>query len=108
MEASELRERPAGTAVGASAELLEFDPEAIVARSPWQLFWRRFKEDKLALASLVFIVFLVLVAIFAPLVVSLAGAPGPNTPDTGRARSRLRDADGPIQRSLLRRRPARP
>ena len=80
MEASELRERPAGTAVGASAELLEFDPEAIAARSPWQLFWRRFKEDKLALASLVFLVFVVLVAIFAPLVVSLAGAPGPNTP----------------------------
>jgi peptide/nickel transport system permease protein len=83
LEASELRERPAGTAVGASAELLEFDPEAIAARSPWQLFWRRFKEDKLALASLVFLVFVVLVAIFAPLVVSLAGAPGPNTPDQG-------------------------
>ena len=74
MEASELRERPAGTAVGGSAELIEFDPTAIAARSPWQLFWRRFKEDKLALASLVFLVFLVLVAIFAPLVVEPRGS----------------------------------
>jgi peptide/nickel transport system permease protein len=81
LEASELRERPAGTAVGASAELVEFDPTAIAARSPWHLFWRRFREDKLALASLIFLVLVVLIAIFAPLVVSLAGAPDPNTPD---------------------------
>ena len=38
-----------------SAELTEIDPTAIAARSPWQLFWRRFREDKLALASLVFL-----------------------------------------------------
>ena len=54
MEASELREQP----VGASAELTEIDPIAIRARSPWQLFWRRFREDKLALASLVFLTLL--------------------------------------------------
>jgi peptide/nickel transport system permease protein len=49
----------------------------IAARSPRQLFWRRFRSDRFALASLVFVVFLALVALAAPLVVKLAGVPGP-------------------------------
>jgi peptide/nickel transport system permease protein len=49
-----------------------------VARSPRQLFWRRFRGDRFALVSLVFIVLLVIAAIAAPLVVELAGVPGPN------------------------------
>jgi peptide/nickel transport system permease protein len=81
LEASELRERPA--AVGASAELTEIDPTRIPARSPWQLFWRRFKEDRLAMASLIFLALLTLMAIFAPLVIKIAGAPGPDVRDTG-------------------------
>ncbi|HSZ70785.1 MAG TPA: ABC transporter permease [Solirubrobacteraceae bacterium] len=48
------------------------------ARSPRQLFWRRLRSDRFALASLGFIVFLVIVALAAPLVVELAGVPGPN------------------------------
>src|SRR3954447_8812533 len=51
---------------------------AIAARSPLQLFWRRLKSDKVAMAALVFIVLLMLVAIFAPRVVELAG---PRPPD---------------------------
>ena len=73
MEAGEFREdRP--TPVGASAELTEMEPMRL-ARSPWQLFWRRFRDDKLALASLIFLAVLILVAIFAPFVVKLFGAP---------------------------------
>ena len=53
LEASELREQPA--AVGASAELTEIDPTAIAARSPWELFSRRFREDRLAMAALIFL-----------------------------------------------------
>jgi peptide/nickel transport system permease protein len=60
----------------AGAELLEPLGE-IAARSPWQLFWRRFRRDRVALVSLVFVVFLVFIAIFAPLVVKLLGLPGP-------------------------------
>lgn len=52
----------------------------VQARTPLELFWRRFREDKLAVATLVFIVLLVLVAIFAPLIVKLFGV-NPNTPD---------------------------
>jgi peptide/nickel transport system permease protein len=81
LEATDLREQPAP--VGASAELTGIDPTAIAARSPWQLFWRRFKEDKLAMASLIFLALLVIAAIFAPLVVKIFGAPGPNVTDSG-------------------------
>jgi peptide/nickel transport system permease protein len=51
------------------------------ARSPWQLFWRRLRSDRLALTALAVIALLVLVAVFAPLVVKLAGVPGPTVRD---------------------------
>lgn len=49
----------------------------ITARSPLQLFLRRFRGDRVAMAALGFIVVLVLVAIFAPLLVRLLGITGP-------------------------------
>src|ERR1039457_3277968 len=49
----------------------------IAARSPLALFWRRFRQDRVALASLAFIAFLVVLALAAPLVVKLLGLPGP-------------------------------
>jgi ABC-type dipeptide/oligopeptide/nickel transport system permease subunit len=51
---------------------------SVTARSPLQLFWRRFRRDRVALVSLCFIALLIVVAIAAPLVVSLLGLPGPN------------------------------
>ena len=53
------------------------DTGDIVARSPTALFWRRFRQDRVAVASLIFIVLLVIIAIAAPLVVKLLGLPGP-------------------------------
>jgi peptide/nickel transport system permease protein len=50
---------------------------AVAARSPQQLFWRRFKRDKVALAAMGFIVLLILVAIFAGVIVNVLGLPGP-------------------------------
>ncbi len=88
MEASGYRE-DTPTPVGASADLVEFDV-GIPARSPWQLFWRRFREDKLALASLIFIVLLIVIAIFAPLVVEILGIAGPGRARHGGPRPRLR------------------
>jgi ABC-type dipeptide/oligopeptide/nickel transport system permease subunit len=58
------------------------DSGDIAARSPLELFWHRLREDKVALAALVFIVLLVLVAIFAPLIVDLVGARKPNDQST--------------------------
>jgi peptide/nickel transport system permease protein len=51
---------------------------AIAARSPLELFWRRLRSDRIALVALAFIGLLVVLAILAPLVVKLFGAPPPN------------------------------
>jgi peptide/nickel transport system permease protein len=53
-------------------------PGAIAARSPLELFWRRLRDDKVAMTALVFIVLLALTAILAPLIVKLVGARPPN------------------------------
>jgi ABC-type dipeptide/oligopeptide/nickel transport system permease subunit len=47
----------------------------IAGRSPWQLFWERFREDSVALAALGFILFEILLAAAAPVVVGLLGHP---------------------------------
>jgi len=41
--------------------------QAVVGRSPWELFWRRFRQDRFALVGIVFIVLLIILAIMAPL-----------------------------------------
>jgi ABC-type dipeptide/oligopeptide/nickel transport system permease subunit len=51
---------------------------AIAARSPLDLFWRRLRGDKVAMTALVFIVLLILAAVFAPLIIKLVGARPPN------------------------------
>jgi peptide/nickel transport system permease protein len=51
--------------------------QKITARSPLQLFWRRLRRDKVAMVALVFIVLLIAMAILAPVIVSIAGTPGP-------------------------------
>jgi ABC-type dipeptide/oligopeptide/nickel transport system permease subunit len=50
---------------------------AVAARSPWRLFWVRLRGDRVALVSLGFVVLLVIAAIAAPLIVRIAGVPGP-------------------------------
>jgi peptide/nickel transport system permease protein len=54
----------------------------VAARSPLDLFWRRFRKDRLAVASLAVIVVLIVMAIAAPLVVKLVGVPGPYVQNT--------------------------
>ncbi len=71
----------------------------IVARSPLRLFLRRFQQDPLAIASLAVIALLVLVAILAPLIAKLVGAPGPNVQNTG-ALSTFGTPTGPSPNAL--------
>ena len=92
MEASGYRENKP-TTVGASS--VELDPAAIRARSPWRLFVRRIREDKLAFASLIFIAFLAITALAAPLVVDIVGAPAPDERDTGALDPLFSTATGP-------------
>jgi peptide/nickel transport system permease protein len=56
----------------------EAEVGGIEARSPLELFWRRLRDDRVAMVSLGFIVFLVLVAVCAPLIIKLVGARPPN------------------------------
>jgi peptide/nickel transport system permease protein len=56
--------------------------QQVAARSPLQLFWRRFRKDKIALVALSFIVLLVLAAILAKPIIKLVGAPSPNIQET--------------------------
>jgi peptide/nickel transport system permease protein len=57
---------------------LEAPIEAPVAgKTPWQLFWARFKKDKAALLGLALIIILVILALTAPLIARLVGH-GPN------------------------------
>ncbi|MEA2279754.1 MAG: peptide/nickel transport system permease protein [Solirubrobacteraceae bacterium] len=71
---------------GATGDLLHAEDAGIevkgggqvAARSPQQLFWRRFRRDKVALVALGFIVLLILAAILATPICDLVGVPGPN------------------------------
>lgn len=60
-------------AAGPSAET----PRSIIGRSPWEIFWRHFRQDRFALAGIVVIVLMTLMAIFAPTIADWAGH-GPN------------------------------
>ena len=66
----------------AEDERFEREFEHVTARSPLQLFWRRLRADRAAMAALMVIAALVLMAVLAPLIVKLFGAPGPNVQDT--------------------------
>jgi ABC-type dipeptide/oligopeptide/nickel transport system permease subunit len=55
---------------------------SIAARSPMELFWRRLKTDKVAMAALIFITTLVTAAIFAPLIIKIFNQRPPNAQST--------------------------
>jgi peptide/nickel transport system permease protein len=71
---------------GASESLIESEPAEVIAesaaeiaaRSPMQLFWGRLKRDKVALVALGIVVFMVFVAVFAPVIRHVFGLPDPN------------------------------
>ncbi len=57
-------------------------PAAILGRSPWQLFWTRFRRDKVAMAGATFIILLILAAILAPFFAEHVAHHGPNDLNT--------------------------
>ena len=48
-------------------------PASIIGRSPWEIFWRHFRKDRFAIAGLVIIVFMILLAVFAPVFANITG-----------------------------------
>ena len=65
-------------AEGAVDETGVVDGKQVTARSPLQLFWRRFRRDRVAMVAAGFVILAVLMAILAPVIVKVAGAPDPN------------------------------
>jgi peptide/nickel transport system permease protein len=64
--------------------------QAVLGRSQWQLTWRRLRHDRMAVASVIIIVVMALLAIFAPVVASLLGHPVDVAyPNTGLSRAGL-------------------
>ena len=70
------------------------------ARSPLELFLRRFRRDRVAVVSLGMIVVLILIAVFAPLIDKVVGAPGPNLQNTG-ALDRFGTPTGPSRHAVV-------
>jgi len=70
------------TAASADPQVAEAPPAGeaseVLARTPLQVFWRRLRRDRVALAALAFIALLVVVSVFAPLIVKLVGARPPD------------------------------
>ncbi len=50
----------------------------VVGRTPWQIFWGRFRKDTIAIAGAMFILALIIVALSAPLLTKLLVHHGPN------------------------------
>jgi peptide/nickel transport system permease protein len=63
------------SAAQAAPEAVLSGEKAIEGRSLSQIAWGRLRRDKVALAGGMFIIFLVLVALFAPLIVKVTGGP---------------------------------
>ena len=58
---------------GPSAET----PQSIIGRSPWQIFWRHFREDKFAFVGIFVIILMIVMALIAPVISAWTGH-GPN------------------------------
>ena len=59
----------------APAAVWDEGKDVVVSRSPGQLFWARLRSDRVALAALAFIVFEIVVALFAPEIVRALAHP---------------------------------
>jgi peptide/nickel transport system permease protein len=72
----------------------------IAGRTPFQLFWQRFREDRIALVALGFIVLEVGLAVAAPWVVSVLGHP-PNAQYPGELNQTFGTPTGPSSSFLF-------
>ncbi len=64
--------------VEALAPISGDDRQHVEGRTPWQLFWGRFRRDRVALAALVWVILLIFASILAPLFVRFVSHNGPN------------------------------
>ena len=50
----------------------------VTGRTPWQLFWRRFRQDKFALAGIAVLILMIVLALLAPWIAENVAHHGPN------------------------------
>lgn len=74
-QVSQVRVEAAG---GPQPPAVDVPAGEVLGRSPWELFWSRFRRDRVALAGLGFIVLLILVALTSPLIAKHIAHHGPN------------------------------
>jgi len=87
-----------GTDLQAPSEAPGGEPtQQVVGRSPWELFWRRFRQDKFAIGGIIVTVLIILMAALAPVISHLRGI-DPNHVFKGACYK----ISGPLQVSLLR------
>jgi peptide/nickel transport system permease protein len=67
-------EPAAGTPVEPEFTSVEV-PQQVIGRSPWELFWRRFRKDKFALAGGFIVILIMVVALLAPVVAGFTHGP---------------------------------
>jgi len=65
----------AGQGAAAGEAALDADAAKIQGRSQWQLTWRRLRQDRVAMVSLVVIGIIILLAVFAPAFVAITHHP---------------------------------
>jgi peptide/nickel transport system permease protein len=49
--------------------------QQVIGRTPWELFWRRFRRDRFALGGLVIVVLMLAIALLAPVIASFTHDP---------------------------------
>jgi peptide/nickel transport system permease protein len=49
--------------------------QQVIGRSPWELFWRRFRRDKVAMGGALIVIVMFLIAILAPVLASFTHGP---------------------------------
>ena len=49
--------------------------QKVIGRSPWELFWRRFRKDRVALGGALIVIVMFLIAILAPVLAGFTHGP---------------------------------
>ena len=67
-------EPAAGTPVQPELTSVEVSQQ-VIGRSPWELFWRRFRRDKFAIGGAFIVILIILVALLAPVIAGFTHGP---------------------------------
>ena len=79
----------------AAGQLGDAEPQrSVTGRTPWQIFWARFRQDKLALAGIVAVIIIIILALSAGLIVRFVVHHPPN--DTSNLREMTNEFGRPL------------